>query len=539
MRKKMKKCKCSLSKVTIISLLLTLFFMSGQGLAKEAKESCLKFTGEHGPYAVGFKAVNLYDYSRTFHADFDNQGKRVTEKARPIQTSIWYPADAAKAKTATHMQYKDYIYLVSHEQGFHPLTEDLKKRALESFHSFLSTSKEKKAEQEFFTGAIKNAEAAEGSFPLIVYGPSFHSFSFENSQLCEFLASHGYIVVASPCAGKVTRSMTQDFNGTDTQARDMQFLLGYMQNFPHLDKTKTAVMGFSWGGMSSVLTALRDTRINAVICIDGSVRSPQGLKMVTESLSWKLETLKMPMLFFISKEFPESLLKKWGLPKREYEFKFYDMLKYSTASVFQFHQLTHRNFSSEFVRFMTRRPDRGESSLEEINQGYSTMSRYVLNFLNGYIKGDKEALGFIQNSPKKNGIAETQVTQRSSKIGKKAPPMINTFIHMALEKGVEKIQQMYEDLQQKYPDYKLNEERLAGTGWELVINKRYDPALAIFKLAVQINPKYAMGYWGIGESYEFTGKYKEAIKAYQKVMELAPMYDELKDKVKKLKGKLL
>src|SRR5437868_5078086 len=61
-------------------------------------QSALRFTLPYGPYAVGFKAVDQYDYSRTFGGDYDETGRvRTGERARPIQTSIWYPATMTTA----------------------------------------------------------------------------------------------------------------------------------------------------------------------------------------------------------------------------------------------------------------------------------------------------------------------------------------------------------------------------------------------------------------------------------------------------------
>lgn len=46
-----------------------------------------------GPYAVGLRVIEQYDYSRTYRAPTDDLGKPYRgERARPLQTLIWYPA---------------------------------------------------------------------------------------------------------------------------------------------------------------------------------------------------------------------------------------------------------------------------------------------------------------------------------------------------------------------------------------------------------------------------------------------------------------
>jgi pimeloyl-ACP methyl ester carboxylesterase len=125
--------------------------------------------------------------------------------------------------------------------------------------------------------AVQDAPPESGRFPLFVYAPSFSAMSWENADLCEYLASHGYVVVASPDMGAATRNMTGDLTGIDAQARDISFLIGYGQTLPNTDISKVAVAGFSWGGISNLFAAARDSRIDALVAFDGSMRYFPGL----------------------------------------------------------------------------------------------------------------------------------------------------------------------------------------------------------------------------------------------------------------------
>jgi dienelactone hydrolase len=125
--------------------------------------------------------------------------------------------------------------------------------------------------------AVQDAPPESGRFPLVVYAPSFSAMSWENADLCEYLASHGYVVVESPDMGATTRNMTGDLTGIDAQARDISFLIGYGQTLPNTDISKVAVAGFSWGGISNLFAVARDSRIDALIAFDGSMRYFPGL----------------------------------------------------------------------------------------------------------------------------------------------------------------------------------------------------------------------------------------------------------------------
>jgi hypothetical protein len=58
--------------------------------------------------------------------------------------------------------------------------------------------------------AVREAKPAKGHYPILIYAPSDSSVSWENADLCEYLASHGYVVLAGPSVGVSTRDMTDD-----------------------------------------------------------------------------------------------------------------------------------------------------------------------------------------------------------------------------------------------------------------------------------------------------------------------------------------
>ncbi len=93
--------------------------------------------------------------------------------------------------------------------------------------------------------AVRDAPMLTGKFPVVIYAPSFGSMSWENADLCEYLASHGYVVLASPDFGAASRSMTSDLTGIRAQAADISFLVGYAHTLEDADASRVAVAGFS------------------------------------------------------------------------------------------------------------------------------------------------------------------------------------------------------------------------------------------------------------------------------------------------------
>jgi hypothetical protein len=96
--------------------------------------------------------------------------------------------------------------------------------------------------------------------------------------------------------GATTRNITGDLTGIDAQARDISFLIGYGQTLPNTGISKVAVAGFSCGGISNLFAAARDSRIDALIAFDGSMRYFPGL--VKQAGDVHPEAMAIPRLFF-------------------------------------------------------------------------------------------------------------------------------------------------------------------------------------------------------------------------------------------------
>jgi hypothetical protein len=77
---------------------LAVFFCSAAALA----QTPFHFTAKPGPSTVGLKVVEQYDYARVYRPAIDDLGKTyVGERARPLQTLVWYPAQATSQTPMT------------------------------------------------------------------------------------------------------------------------------------------------------------------------------------------------------------------------------------------------------------------------------------------------------------------------------------------------------------------------------------------------------------------------------------------------------
>jgi hypothetical protein len=123
--------------------------------------------------------VLQYDYSRTYWGAVDITGKPYTgERARPIQTLIWYPAEAGGAR----LKFGDYTALFATEQEFAASPGRAAAVVAEARGHF-------DADPDGPMQAIRDAKPESGRYPVVIYAPSFSAPAFENADLCEYLAS--------------------------------------------------------------------------------------------------------------------------------------------------------------------------------------------------------------------------------------------------------------------------------------------------------------------------------------------------------------
>jgi hypothetical protein len=67
--------------------------LAGATAAPAQNAPVFQFTEKPGPFQVGLKVVEQYDYSRIYRHSTDALGKPYSgERARPLQTLVWYPA---------------------------------------------------------------------------------------------------------------------------------------------------------------------------------------------------------------------------------------------------------------------------------------------------------------------------------------------------------------------------------------------------------------------------------------------------------------
>jgi dienelactone hydrolase len=510
-----------------VLLLAALFLVPALASAQQAH---FTRTNPPGPYPVGLQVAEQYDHARGYRgATHPETGEATTgERARPIQTLVWYPAESVGGQA---MRVGDYLAIASTGDAF-PATPEARERAQERYvisQAAMLPAARAAVELGAPMAARRGATAAAGKYPVVVYAPSYRATAVENADLCEFLASHGYVVIASPSIGQSPEGMTDDLEGAVTQLGDIQFLIGHAHRLPQADTGRVAVIGYSWGGLANVMAAARDSRIDALVSLDGSVRSYPDV--IDQSRFLTPERITMPMLYVAAT--PRQLE---DLPSdMNRERSFLNKLQYADLFRVTLAPYVHGDFA---VMGQRLRPDGayGDYDAHELSVANGWLETYVLHFLDAYLKDDRAGRDFLERSPTEIGAPAHLLTVYRTRAGA-TPPTRTSFAAELASKGFDQALAVYQVMQRQDPDFALADGVLNSWGYRLLRAGDLPRAIAILRLNTELHADSWNAFDSLGEAYATNGDDARAIQAYRQSLALNPGNRNAADQLNRLGGR--
>jgi hypothetical protein len=505
-----------ISKVLAKSFLaLTAFLSAGHQQPIFAQSPPLWGGLKPGPHAVGFRVVSAYDHARTYDRDFPPRG--CAGRARPIQISVWYPARPVTGDAP--MPFEVYAHLLMKEESFGPLNAEERRRSRETFKSHVmrwnrregARVVDEKLDQlmRLPTAAVREAAPRGGRFPLVVLAQGSDQSAFYHAILCEFLASHGYVVATSPSMGADSRFIGPSLKGAETQARDMEFIIRRLLEDPHTDREKLGLAAFSNGGLASFLTLMRNSNIDALVSLDSVLGFGFAGPLLKQSPFFDTSKAQAPVMHLYPKD-------AQGL-----DLSLLNSLKYADTTLLSFTGLTHFDFSSLGVlSHMLMANPAGEA--DAVARGHEVMGRYVLHFFDAHLKGDRRGRDFLGRKPEENGVAAGFLAV-SSRAARKALPTVDQFLNLATAGDLEKALALYAEVKRLDPEHGVPQEGTLNTlGYLLLFDDRVREAIRVFELNVESYPRAFNTYDSLGEAYWRAGNREEAVRNYRKSLELNP-----------------
>jgi dienelactone hydrolase len=331
-----------------------------------------------GPHSVGFEQLESYDYSRPF---------RVAEggiRARPITLSIWYPADedAAEARPVTFGRYVDGA------DG----RESFKARL--AAYGFSLSPLDHEALLSSETSAVEKAPRASGPFTLLLFGTGLTGPFYLNTVLCEYLAGHGYVVVAIPSL-PAREDVEADYDAlaVDAQIRDMEFAIQQMHGYPEVEDGRIGLVAWSLGGVAQALLQMKNPEVRAVVSLDAATGYAYGEKLLESSIFF--EPRRATAAFLHATDSRES----GPVPK---SFRYYDEVARGPSYFLTIEGATHAQFTS-LASVVPLRVASREGASEALER-YQRLCLYVRRFLDASLKSDPSAAEFLQDAPTRHGF---------------------------------------------------------------------------------------------------------------------------------------
>jgi hypothetical protein len=252
----------------------------------QRRSSSLRGDLEHGAYEIGFRLFTDYDIDRPALPSSIS-----TNVGRQIPIAIWYPAIRS---TQAHMRLRDYVRASGEAIVGEPAA------GASSLSRFVDDAAARgvgrpavetllKAE----TSAMRNAELVPKRFPLVLFA---HASPETESVMCEYLASHGFVVAAVKSRGATEPDYRLSRENLDAMVSDLAFVAARMEREPNVAGGGVSVIGMSNGSIAGVGLQLRGLRVSAVVSLDGGIGEDAGGTFLKERAAGDLSRFSSPIL---------------------------------------------------------------------------------------------------------------------------------------------------------------------------------------------------------------------------------------------------
>jgi len=509
-----------------------------------------------GPHAVGYQTSWELDSTRKYNTTFDDGTTYAPGKApRPILVNRWYPAEpVGDAKRMPHRAYfdirsddprlakfstklADYNRAVLAKEIMGKPAAELADRERRLLDDFLDTP----------TASVRDAPAARGPFPLVIYHSGAGSSFDDNSVLCEFLASHGFVVLGSAFQRENGSSLTTD--GADGSARDLGFLIGHARKLPGVDWGRVGVVGHSLGAQAALLfRSQAGCPVDAVVCLDTTQdyrgNSDPNWQYLTTPVTKNRMNVTGGVLMAAG---PDAF------------FELADSLERAHRYFLTIKDLGHNDYISQGVisrerRVLARRDEPGPSAeerateaadLERARARYPALCIYVLRFLEAELKGDAAAKAFLDKQYRDTRPSGDDPHVEFAPEGRSgpdpypddatAPPTARQVRPYLQSNGADKTIAVLRRFRKGAPEspiYHQNFEMFLVT--DLLDRGKTPDAAAFHEYFRETGLDCVKVFLSLGKSYQELGRADVATDFYKRAVKLEPTNVEALDRLKKV-----
>lgn len=319
---------------------------------------------EPGENNVGFRHEKIIDYSRANRDGY-----------RTLPLFIWYPT---KEKSINKMAYEQYFSI---DNSIHPDT--LIQQEITRLNQSGETAVKLSDYKALKTIAQPEAQVLEGKYPLILFAPGGNTKAQLHSIVCEYLASHGFIVASFPSLGNVD-SLRWPFNqiGLNLHLDDMALIINHLNNtMEEVNIDKTGLIAWSVGGVSQGIYTMKNPNIDMFISLDSGLGRTYGIDMLKESPYFSYTNFRTPYFHITGKQ-PEKY-------QVERSSEFYDSIASVDKYSLVLDSFAHQHFAAQIGII----PEVAKQSKNKaLIVAYKDMCQLTLLFSNIHLKGEKSEI---------------------------------------------------------------------------------------------------------------------------------------------------
>ncbi len=456
-----------------------------------------------GPYKVGFQSSLLCDYSRSYQQPRTPENISPRQSAgRPMAVQIWYPAEPdADMTKMPHKAYLDvpraglrtepcwqsfcdelevFLFETACEERMGERWAELDDAQANGFQGFLQSS----------TVCFKDAPPLQGAFPLLIHHQGLGGGIVDNPELLEFLASYGYVVVASTFQpehglffgvdGDLTRSI-----------KDIAFLINSMCQDYGVDPSRIGLLGHSYGA-SAVLSYASESQANiqAVVSLDSTQEWNAQSEPISPGLAEHLSKGQMSM--------PPLMV--FTMDKPSVGFGHYDELTYCDRYYIRVKHLGHKDFVTPGLTAKTYLSGKPDAQTRLVNSTSIAICESALAFLDAYVKekvsnqntSDQRSFG----NRLKTIIADCPGLSVQVCKAEPMPMSATALLENVLAQGAETA-----CMQVDNGSVEIGTEQILEVGRALQERGKYEDALLLYQAQVRQTPYLSVAYERIGDIY--------------------------------------
>ena len=487
--------------------------------ALSAQEALLWGDIDPGPYGVGYMAVEHYDYARSFQPKRDYFGEIIPgERGRPIQICVWYPA--VVAADGVPVVISDYAFSPPDDMRQYAFLARIQNREIAFLHAILGNNQVAVLEAlATDMKAVRGADPADGTFPLLVYHSDFNRGIAENAVLFEYLASHGFVVATTHSFGPSAVTAEPTAAALETLVSDMEYVIAEARDMDFVDPDKLGVFGYRAGGLAAMLLAMRNHNVDAVLGLEALAVDQEILDLAASNPFYDVTRMTVPLLeTYTASEDGRGL----GLMESFRYARGYS-LAFSADSPVAF---TTYRILGDLV---------GGQDTDDVASdmaAYRAISGYTLDFFDGYLNRNDASLTSLALPPSEHGLPPGTAILTVTEAGQR-PPTQDEFMAMLQEGHVDTAVAIYERFSSEQPDLVLfPEAQMNMMGYGYLQRGMVREAIAIMKMNADAYPSSANCWDSLTEAYIAGGDNQHALECVDMVLQVLPEDTNISDDFK-------